>query len=384
MTSTERHEARYQRRKAKRIQKKIARSNAIGGITTALSYNELYKAGKSCCKGVRWKQSTQTFERHLFSKTAANSVKIKNGDWAPGKCTHFILSERGKTRPIDAPRINDRQVHKAFTKNVLLPLYLPDMIWNNGASLEGKGFAFSREMLIKDLHSYYRKYNTLGSVILLDFKQFFPTASHKELFDRHKRLIFDDEIRRVADVIVAANNSDIGMPLGVEPSQAEMIALPSTIDNFIKCQLRMKFAGHYMDDYYILVPPDRDAKHILELIIAKAEGMGFTISRSKTRISPICRPFKYCKAKYTLTPTGKVVVNGNRDGMKRARRKIRAFYRMVEQGIMSYEDLWASINGILAYFECFNDHNRVLKLRRLFYGMFGFSPEEYSEFKQRS
>lgn len=89
-------------------------------------------------------------------------------------------------------------------------------------------------------------------------------------------------------------------------------------------------------------------------------------------------------ANQIFTPTGKVVVNGNRDGMKRARRKIRTFYRMVEQGIMSYEDLWASVNGILAYFECFNDHNRVLKLRRLFYGMFGFSPEKYAEFKKRS
>lgn len=383
MTNDERHEARYQRRKAKRIAKKMARSAEVGGIDNALSYHELYKAGKNCCKGVRWKQSTQNFERHLLSKTARNYRRIQDGSWRPGKCSHFILSERGKTRPIDAPRIVDRQIHKAFTKNVLLPLYLPDMIYNNGASLEGKGFAFSRDMLIKDLHEHYRKHGTSGSVILLDFKQFFPSASHRELFARHKRLIFDEQLRNIADTIVKANGLEIGMPLGVEPSQAEMIALPSPMDNYIKCQLRMKHAGHYMDDYYIIVPPDKNAKEILELVIAKAEGMGFTISRNKTRIMPICKPFKYCKAKYTLTETGKVVVNGNRGSVKRTRRKIKAFYRMVQDGSMTYEDLWQSVNGMMAYFETFDDHNRLLKLRRLFYALFGFSSESIENFRQR-
>lgn len=54
----------------------------------------------------------------------------------------FHVVRKRQTRPIDAPKIQDRQIHKAYTKNVLLPLYIPDMIWNNGASLEGKGLHF--------------------------------------------------------------------------------------------------------------------------------------------------------------------------------------------------------------------------------------------------
>lgn len=42
--------------------------------------------------------------------------------------------------------------------------------------------------------------------------------------------------------------------LGVEPSQQEMVALPSSIDNWIKCQAGVHVAGHYMDDYYIALP----------------------------------------------------------------------------------------------------------------------------------
>ena len=35
------------------------------------------------------------------------------------------------------------------------------------------------------------------------------------------------------------------------------------------------------------------------------------------------------------------------------------------------------------YFESYDDHNRVLRLRRLFYSVFGFSPERIENFRER-
>ena len=135
--------------------------------------------------------------------------------------------------------------------------------------------------------------------------------------------------------------------------------------------------------YYVIVPPDRDAKEIMALIVAKAEGLKLTVSKSKSRIVPLTKPFRYCKAKFILTETGRVVMNGNRDGVKRARRKIKAFRTKIQNGEMSYDDLWTSVNGMLAYFESYDDHNRVLRLRRLFYSIFGFSPERIENFRER-
>ena len=138
-----------------------------------------------------------------------------------------------------------------------------------------------------------------------------------------------------------------------------------------------------MDDYYVIVPPDRDAKEIMALIVAKAESLKLTVSKSKSRIVPLTKPFRYCKAKFILTETGRVVMNGNRDGVKRARRKIKAFRTKIQNGEMLYDDLWTSVNGMLAYFESYDDHNRVLRLRRLFYSVFGFSPERIENFRER-
>lgn len=378
-----RRKGRYERRKTRREENRLRRAAAVGGLHDVFGYDDMYKAGKKCCNGVRWKNSTQRFEMHLFSGTARRRRLLLERKWIPGAYVHFTISERGKTRPIDAPRIQDRQVHKVYTKKVLLPLYRPEMIYNNGASLEGKGFEFSKRMLKEDLRWHFRRYGRDGNVILIDFKQFFPSVSHEEIFKRHEKLLLNPDIRKIGDDVVNTVPGRLGLPLGVEPSQAEMIAFPSALDNFIKCQLSIKCAGHYMDDYYVIVPPDRDAKEIMALIVAKAESLKLTVSKSKSRIVPLTKPFRYCKAKFILTETGRVVMNGNRDGVKRARRKIKAFRTKIQNGEMSYDDLWTSVNGMLAYFESYDDHNRVLRLRRLFYSVFGFSPERIKNFRER-
>lgn len=52
-------------------------------------------AGK-CCNGVRWKQSTQNFERHLFSHTAKQRRLILAKRWRPKKYVHFTVCERAR------------------------------------------------------------------------------------------------------------------------------------------------------------------------------------------------------------------------------------------------------------------------------------------------
>lgn len=51
MTSEERKEGRYQRRRAGREAKRRARSEACGSFEQVFSYENLYKAGLACCKG---------------------------------------------------------------------------------------------------------------------------------------------------------------------------------------------------------------------------------------------------------------------------------------------------------------------------------------------
>ncbi len=371
MNSEERHEARYQRRRARRQANRQARSVAVGTLAEAFSYHAMFAYGRKCCNGVRWKQSTQNFEWHLFSGTAKRRRKILNGKWKPGKTAHFILHERGKIRPIDAPHINDRQIHKALTKNVLAPLYGPGMIYDNGASQRGKGLHFHYKRLAEQLRWHYRRHGRTGAVFLLDFHHFFPSAPHAAIYERHRHLILNQEIRAIADAVVAAVPGGVGMPLGVEPSQQEMVSLTSSVDNYFKCQLRIHGGGHYMDDYYMILESVERAQQVADLVIRRAEAMGLTVNRSKCKVVSLDKPFRFCKAKFLVTETGRVMIHGCRDGVKRARRKLRAFQQKVATGEMTVKQVEEWLQSQTAYYENFNDHGRVLRLRRLFYAIYG-------------
>lgn len=373
MTSQERREARYQRRKAKRQARREARCAALGPIDKVFSYRKMFFYGHRCCNGVNWKQSTQNFKLHLFSGTARRRREVLEGRWKPKKCTHFTLCERGKVRPIDAPHITDRQVHKTHCNEVLIPLYTPSMIHDNGASQRGKGLHWHFRRIKDQLHWHFRRWGREGAVGLIDLKGFFPNAPRWSIYQRHQLLITNPDLRWLADTVVQYAPStapERGMPLGVEPSQQEMVALPSAVDNWLKCQKGIHCAGHYMDDYYIIMPDVEQLKAVIREMVRRFEAMGIRVNKRKCKIIPLTKPFRWCKARFTLTETGKIRVNGSRDGVKRARRKLKLFYREFKAGKRPFADVEQYMNCQSAYYKNFNDHGRLLRLQRLYHAIF--------------
>lgn len=75
-------------------------------------------------------------------------------------------------------------------------------------------------------------------------------------------------------------------------------------------------------------------------------------------------------ARFTLTETGKIKVNGSRDGVKRARRKLKLFHREFKEGKRSFFDIEQYMECQSAYYRNFNDHGRLLRLRRLYHAIF--------------
>lgn len=374
MTSKERREARYHRRQARRLENKRARCESLGGLKKAFSYRKMFFHGKKCCNGVGWKQSTQNFGLHLFSGTARRRKDILKGRYKFKKCSHFTLTERGKIRPIDAPHVTDRQIHKTLCNEVLIPLYSPSMIYDNGASQRGKGLHWAYRRLEEQLRWHFRRYGRQGGVFLLDLKGFFPNAPHAALYQRHQQLIFDPGLRALADSVVASSPCPTpgrGMPLGVEPSQQEMVALPSSIDNWIKCQAGVHVAGHYMDDYYIALPDIEELKKLAREVVRRFEAMGIRVNKRKCKIIPLTKPFRFCKVRFTLTESGAVKLNGCRDGMKRSRRKLKFFQREVAAGRRTLAEAAEYMQSQRAYYRSFDDHGRLLRLERLAYAIFG-------------
>lgn len=382
MTSKERHEVRYQRRKARRKRNRQQRSDELGGLGNVFAYHKLHRAGLKCCNGERWKFSVQRHEVHLFSGSAVKHTEIMEHRYNFSACTHFMLRERGKIRPIDAPRVADRQVEKVYSQEVLYPLYQPVMIFNNGASIKGKGLAFTRKELKREITEHYRLYGHSGWMIFTDGKGFFPNAPHWKVYQMHERYILDNDLRDFGDEIVRTMPNEKGMAIGIEPSQLEMVALPSDMDNHIKAQRGARGYGHYMDDWQRFVTPHEDVREELRDLREQADKNGILLNPSKTVVKSFGKDFTYCKARYHITETGHVVVRANRKAMQRDRRKVRAFRKKIDRGEMTFDDLWASMNGMIAYLKQFDEHKNVLRLYRMFYALFGFSCENIKAFRE--
>lgn len=342
----------------------MKRNEAVGTLEDVFTYRDMFRCGRICCNGVRWKNSVQRFEMHLFSITARQRRQILNHTWKPKPYVHFITRERGKLRPIDAPHIHDRQVHKTWVQKALYPLYLPSMIYDNGASQKGKGLHFAFERLKKSLRREFKKHGNTGCIVLVDLTGFFPNAPRDEIKDRHTRLILNPELRAFGDMIVDSSPGLVGMPLGVEPSQLEMVSLPSAIDNYLRCQFGSDSAAHYMDDYNALVETLEEGQELLADMSARFAARGMKVNLKKSKVVPV-REFKYCKAKFQVTDTGRIITHGNPDGMKRTRRKIKLMDRMEREGTITRKESDEWFTSATAYYRNYNDHNRVLRLNRI-------------------
>ena len=125
-----------------------------------------------------------------------------------------------------------------------------------------------------------------------------------------------------------------------------------------------------MDDYYIILPDVEQLKNVVREMVRRFEAMGIRVNKRKCQIIPLTKPFRFCKARFTLGPTGKVTVNGSRDGIKRARRKLKLFYREFKAGKRNFEDVEQYMECQGAYYRNFNDHGRLLRLRRIYHAIF--------------
>ena len=139
--------------------------------------------------------------------------------------------------------------------------------------------------------------------------------------------------------------------MGVEPSQQEMVAMPSRIDHWIKCQARVDYEAHYMDDYLMTFPTIEEAKFMGHEIVRRFEAAGIRVNKQKCKVIPLTKPFRWCKARFTLTESGKVKVNGSRDGVKGARRKLSCFTGSLWKGggyFLTLNSLWNAKAPIIA------------------------------------
>lgn len=330
MTSSERHEARYRRRRARREAKRAGDVRLYTDWESILGFDALFDAYSKCAKGTRWKASVQTFGGNLAINVRRIANELENGTWKSKGFHTFDIIERGKHRRIQSVHISERCVQRALCDNCLTPLLTQHMIYDNGATLKGKGTDFALDRFEGHLRRHYRKYGTDGWIYQFDFKSYFSNIDNLTLLERIEPIIQDPGMMQVISQLVLAFG-ERGLGLGSQVSQILAVYYPSPVDHLVKDKLGVEGYGRYNDDGYIICH-DRDK--LVEIVKAFTEAcasLGILLNEKKCRIQRITRPIRFLKVRFQLTETGMVVRRLSRQTARRERRRLKAFGHIMTQ-----------------------------------------------------
>ncbi len=343
MTSEERHEARYQRRKAQRERKRREKLDEYDSFERAASPSALICAHFDTRRGVLWKYSPAKYDQNYIRNAVISSERLRQGKNVCQGFYSFRIIERGKEREIHSVHYTERVIRRSVCINCLVPILSSNLIYDNGASLEGKGITFAANRTAANLHRYFREYgDNEGYVIVIDFRKYFDSIRHDRLFAILDRFLLDERLNRLAKEFVIAGDAarpeehkGRGLFIGPEDSQIFAIAFPNAIDHYIKDRLRCRYYERYNDDSIIIVREKERARQILDELLALYDEAGIIPNPKKTQIVKLSHGFTFLKTKYRLEPNGRVVRTPARAGIVRERRKHKSFRRFMDAGEMT-------------------------------------------------
>ena len=369
MTSEERHAARRERRTRKREEKRreaVARYDTFANLT---DLNSLREAARRSRAGVSGKASVQKyFMNELCFETQTRNKLLNHEDVREG-FIEFDIHERGHARHIRAMHFKERVVQRCLCDNALVPVLRIPLVYDNGASLKGKGIHFAIYRMREQLRRHYRKFGTDGYILQTDFSKYFDNLQHEPVRKLLERSFTDRELIDLTwDFVTAFGDSSLG--IGSQVSQIFAVAYPNRSDHYTKEVARVGKSGRYMDDSYAI---SEDRETLENLLIGCKEiwnELGILISERKTHIIPL-RHFTFLKVRYILTETGKVIMKPHQRSFTRMRRKLRSFRRFLNSGDMTIEQVLAAYKSWCGYQEHFNCHKQMREMDIYFYGLFG-------------
>ena len=349
--------------------------------------NVLYESFLKAKQGSDWKPQVQRFEMNLLFELSELQQEHETGNHVFLPSTEFTLHERGKVRRITGKQIHDRVAKHALCDEILTPAVRKYLIYDNSASIKGRGIDFSRNRLLHHLRRYYTLHGSNdGYILLIDFSKYYDNIRHDRLMEQFEKYIHDERslnfLRKVIDrskvdvsymddeeyercmekVFNSLAYQDVDKSLltgekfmykhlniGDQVAQIAGIIYPIPIDNYVKIVKGVKFYGRYMDDSYAIHESKEFLQELLQGIIAIATELGITVNIRKTRICKLSSLWRFLQVQYSLTETGRVIQKINPKRLTCMRRKMKKLVHILTE--KEFDDWYGS---------WFRNHYRIM------------------------
>jgi retron-type reverse transcriptase len=307
-----------------------------------MDFQNLYKSFKKAFKGKKNNPEAADF----FLNLEKNLFRLKNelltGKYKPGKYHYFNIHDPKERMISDAP-FRDKVVHHALV-NIIEPLFEPIFIDNSFACRKEKGT--HRAVL---LAQYYMRFNRF--YLKMDIEKYFETIDHLRLVDIFSETLQDKDVLRLLRTILKTSEQSSGVkgkgiPIGNLTSQFLANVYLNKLDHFAVNNLSIQCYIRYMDDFVIFhtdkenlkTVRDRLTQFIVKELLLKVKERATVIQGRENGLGFLG---------YRVFPRLIRVKNKN---VKRLKRKVSLREKQFKDGIIGQEQLVASVQSILGYF----------------------------------
>lgn len=270
-----------------------------------------------------------------------------------------------KRRIVQVPSLNDKIVQHVICDGYAYEPMTKPLIREASANTRGRGTDYGRDILVKHLRAFWRKYKRPPYILKCDVHSFFASIPHDRLLQLIDRYIDNPIVKSQMEAFVAL--TDQGSPLGLQQSQLTSNLYLSELDHKLKERLGVEFYGRHMDDFYILSDSRAWLEEIWAWIRRYLDSIGLELN-PKTNI--FYRSFDYIGFRFIVSDTGKVIVRLSPGKLKSKRRHLKKQAGELASGKKTPEQLEASYFGWRVHaFKAKNARTQIINMDTYFNGL---------------
>ena len=283
-----------------------------------LDANNIYRAFFKSVENSKWKTSSQKAIIDCLDIVFETIDSLRDRTYTSRIDQTFIIRERGRVRKIDSFAVKDRAIRHILCDDILIPKIKNKIIYDNGASIPGRGISHARKRIEIHMHRYYNQHNSnVGYILLGDYSKYYDNILHDVAKNQLMELVnYDEYLSWLIDRIFDGFDIDVSylsdeeceelyfglfnkleydyknstnpertlhksISIGDQLSQIIGIYYPHEIDNYVKIVRSQKYYGRYMDDWYVISDNREELNDILCHVDEIASNLGMHLNLNK-------------------------------------------------------------------------------------------------------
>ena len=237
-----------------------------------------------------------------------------------------------KPRIAQVPNVRDKTVQNMIFNGETYHDLTYSLTPEATANTRGRGTDYARQLLKRQLQSFWAKYHVRPFALKADIHGFFASIPVEGAAALIERYATDRKAKWVMHLFLGLQ--PVGLTLGLRQSQALANLYLSELDHITKEKWHFRYYQRHMDDFLVLSPTVEPLERYMEWLEPYLAEKGLELN-PKTAIT--YARFEYLGFEYIMTETGKVIMRMARGKRKKKNRHLKLMVSQLGAGKLTPE-----------------------------------------------